>query len=164
VFLAEEHQGHDHRDDEHRQEAELQHGVAENRLPLLDVGAELGGQDEDPPGRRDQTHDQEGLGDERVLPERDLHRVKELHDHQDEKEPVEKSDGDGRKVAGEESLSELDRPRDEERERARPKENPEADVDDVLDSGELTGDPLPGLVGFPPTRLLRRGRGDLLGD
>ena len=46
MLLAEKHQRDDHRDDEHRQQAELQHGVPEDRLALLDLGPELGRQDE----------------------------------------------------------------------------------------------------------------------
>lgn len=65
--------GDDEGDDHDGQEGELQHRALKgDRVPLFEERRELRREDQDPPRHGDETHDQEGLRDEGVLPEGDL--------------------------------------------------------------------------------------------
>ncbi len=121
----------------HGEQRHLHHRVAE-----LDLGArvdqmgELRGHHQDPAGGRDEPHDQERLGHERVRLERHLHGVEQLDDHQDQEGAVEQLDDrlDGRPC--EDARPQRPGAGHQQRSGTVGEKQAQPDVDDVLEAAE----------------------------
>src|SRR5205085_11750228 len=92
----------------------------------------------------------EWLGKECMLAKGDLNGVKQLDNQQDQQDAVEQADC--ARLAGQHALCELDDGVDQKSEGAGCKEQPEADVDDILHGCEGAGDPGTDDFGFTALR------------
>jgi hypothetical protein len=75
-----------------------------------------------------------------VLAKRDLDRIKQLDQQQDEQDLVEQPGDVGHEGPGERALAEVDQCRGEQHQDDSREQQPEADVDDVLDIDEPASD------------------------
>src|ERR1700730_5736861 len=134
--LAQEDDRSRKRDDEHGEHAELDEEMPVHFLGPLAHLAELRGQHQDAADDGDQPDEQERLGHDGVLAKRDLHRVEQLDDQEDQQDAVEQADHRGGKRCRGDVLDQVDGAAHQQRHR-----HPEPDVDDVLDEGEAACDP-----------------------
>src|SRR5262249_28876629 len=92
MALAQEHEAEDQAQRHHGEDGQLDHGVLELHVALLGHLGQLRREDEDAADTGDEGDEHEGLGDEDVLAEGELHSVEQLDDHQDQQDLIEYHD------------------------------------------------------------------------
>src|SRR5674476_614653 len=107
------------RQDQHRENRELEQEVGDGRGGGAFHAPKLGRQDQHASSGGDQPDEKERLGCDDVLPERHLNRVEELHDEEDEEDAVEEGDELFWERAREETRAEADGRSNEQEDRPR---------------------------------------------
>src|SRR5664279_2754124 len=128
------------RQDEHRENRELEQEGVDGRGGGAFHAPELGRQDQHASSGGDQPYEKERLGRDDVLPEGHLNRIEELHDEEDEEDAVEEGDELLGKRAREKTRAEANGRGDEKEDRARSEQHAETDVNHVLDCRERRRD------------------------